>query len=70
MLAEKSNIVTISTPNNILDRRCSQFRKDLLLLNIKQSDGCSGGENKGSSSTIEDIVGLNGAFDSLDDIVG
>lgn len=38
VLAEKSNIVAISTPDNILDWRGSQFRKDLLLLNIEQSD--------------------------------
>ena len=70
MLAEESNIVTISTPNNILDWGSSQFRKDLLLLNIEQGDGCSRREYEGSSSTVEDIVGLNRAFNSLDDIVG
>ena len=70
MLAEKSNIVTISAPNNILDWRSSQFRKDLLLLNIEQGDGSSRREDKGSSSTVEDIVGLDGTFNSLDDIVG
>ena len=70
MLAEESNIVTISAPNNILDWRSSQFRKNLLLLNIEQGNGSSRREDKGSSSTVEDIVGLNGAFDCLDDIVG
>jgi hypothetical protein len=69
VLAEKSNIVSISTPNDILDWRSSQFRKNLLLLDIEQSNGGSGGKDKGSSSTVEDIVGLDGTFDSLDDIV-
>jgi hypothetical protein len=70
VLAEKSNIVTISTPNDILDGRSSQFRKNLLLLNIEQSNGGSRGEDEGSSSTVEDVVGLNRTFNSLDDIVG
>jgi hypothetical protein len=70
VLAEKSNIVTISTPNDILDWRSSQFRKNLLLLNIEQGNGRSRGEDEGSSSTVEDIIGLDGAFDSLDNIVG
>jgi hypothetical protein len=70
VLAEESNIVAISAPNNILDWRSSQFRKNLLLLNIEQGDGSSRREDKGSSSTVEDIIGLNGAFNSLDDIVG
>jgi hypothetical protein len=69
VLAEKSNIVSISTPNDILDWRSSQFGENLLLLNIKQGDGSSRGKDKGSSSTVEDIVGLDGTFDSLDDIV-
>jgi len=70
VLAEKSNVVTISTPNDILDWGSSQFRKNFLLLNIEQCDGSSGREDKGSISTVEDIVGLNRAFDSLDDVVG
>jgi len=70
MLAEESNIVTISAPNNILDWRSSQFRKNLLLLDIEQSDRSSGREDKGSSSTVKDIIGLNRTFNSLDDIVG
>jgi hypothetical protein len=70
VLAEKSNIVTISAPNDILDWRSSQFRKNLLLLNIEQGNGRSRGEDEGSSSTVEDIIGLDGAFDSLDNIVG
>jgi len=70
VLAEKSNVVTISTPDDILDWRSSQFRKDLLLLNIEQGDGSSRREDKGSSSTVEDIIGLDGTFNSLDDIVG
>jgi 2-keto-3-deoxy-galactonokinase len=63
VLAEESNIV-------ILDWGSSQFRKNLLLLNIEQGHGRSRGEDKGSSSTVKDIVGLNRTFNSLDDIVG
>jgi hypothetical protein len=70
VLAEESNIITISTPNDILDWGSSQFRKNLLLLNIEQGHGRSRGEDKGSSSTVKDIVGLNRTFNSLDDIVG
>ena len=70
MLAEKSNIVTVSAPDNILDWRGRQFRKDLLLLDIEQRDGCSGREDKGSSATVKDIIGLDRTFNSLDDIVG
>jgi len=69
VLAEKSNIVTISAPNNILDWRGGQFRKNLLLLDVEQGNGSSRREDEGGSSTVEDIIGLNGTFNSLDDIV-
>jgi len=70
MLAEKSNIIAIRAPNYILDRRSSQFSKNLLLLNVKQGDGSSRRKDERSGSTVEDIVGLHGTLDSLDDIVG
>ena len=70
MLAEKSNIVAIRAPNYILDRRSSQFSENLLLLNIKQCDGSSRRKDERSGSTVKDIIGLDGALDSLDDIVG
>lgn len=70
MLAEKSNIVAIGAPNYILDWWRSQFSKNLLLLNIKQGDGSCRREDERSGSTVEDIVGLHGTLDSLDDIVG
>jgi len=70
MLAEKSDIVAIGAPNNILDRRSCQFSENLLLLNVKQGDGSCRREDERSGSTIEDIVGLHRTLDSLDDIVG
>jgi hypothetical protein len=70
VLAQKSDIVSIGTPDHILDWRGSQFSKNLLLLDVKQGDGCGGREDEGSGSTVEYIVGLNGALDSLDDVVG
>lgn len=69
MLAQERNIVTIGTPDDILDWRGSQFSKNLLLLNIKQGYGCGGREDEGSGSTVEDVVGLNRALDSFDDVV-
>jgi len=69
MLAQKSDIVSIGTPNDILDWGGSQFSKNLLLLNIKQGDGRGRREDERSGSTVEDVVGLNRALDSLDDVV-
>ena len=69
VLAQERDIVSIGTPNDILDWRGSQFSKNLLLLNIKQGDGRGRREDERSGSTVEDIVGLDGTLDSLDDVV-
>jgi len=69
MLAQESDIVSIGTPDHILDWRGSQFSKNLLLLNVKQGDGRGRREDERSGSTVEYIVGLNRALDSLDDVV-
>jgi hypothetical protein len=70
VLAQESDIVAVGAPDDVLDGRGSQFSQDLLLLDIKQEDGSSRREDKRSGTTIEDVVGLDGALDSLDDVVG
>jgi len=38
VLAEKGDAVSINAPNHILDRWGGQFRKNLLLLDVKEND--------------------------------
>ena len=66
MLAEQSYERAISAPNNILDRRCSDLRKSLLLLDIVEYDGCRRAENQAGSATVEDLVRLDRGLDALD----
>lgn len=69
MLAQQGDIITIRAPDNVLHRWRSELSQDLLLLNIKQGDRGGGREDQRSGTAVEDIVGLDRAFDRLDDVV-
>lgn len=70
MFAEQGNHVPIRTPYDILDGRCSELCKDLLLLNIEKDHRGWRGEEDGSSTAVEDVVGLRWTLDGLGQVVG
>lgn len=65
VFAKKRDTVAVYGPNSILDRWCSDFGQYLLLLNVKENNGCRRGKQKTSGSTIKDVVGLDGTLDGL-----
>lgn len=69
VLAQQGDVITIGAPDDILDRRRSELSQNLLLLDIEQRDRGGGCEDQRSGTAVEDIVGLDGAFDRFDDVV-
>jgi hypothetical protein len=67
VFAEKRNHASIIRPDGVLDRWSGDIRNGLLLLDIEQNDRRRRAQQKTSRAAVEDIVGLNGAFDGLGD---
>ncbi len=69
VLAEEGDKGAVGTPDHVLNRRCRNFRERLLLLDVVQDDGGRRAEDEASSTAVEDLVGLHGRLDALDDRV-
>lgn len=65
MLAQKSDTVSVDTPNNVLDGRGGQFGQCLLLLDVEQDDRGGGRQQEGSGTSVKDLVGLSRQLDGL-----
>lgn len=70
MLAEQGDQCSIGTPYDIFDRRGSDLRDCLLLLDIIEHHRRSGAENQACGSAVKDLVGLDGGLDRLHNRVG
>ena len=70
MLAQQGYIVAVGAPDDVLDGRGSELGQHLLLLDIKQDHRGGRCEDQRRSTAVKDVVGLDGTFDGLDDVVG
>ena len=69
MLAQKSDETAVVAPDNVLHGRRRDLGDLLLLLDIVEDDAAGGAEDEACGSAVEDVVGLDGARDCLDDVV-
>lgn len=67
MLGEKSDHVVVRAPDDVLDGLSSELGKDLLLLEIEESDRSGSGEKDTSGSTVVDVGGLERDLHRLGD---
>jgi hypothetical protein len=60
----------IRTPHDILNRRAVHLGNSLLLLDVVQNDRGGRAKDEAGSTTVKDLVRLDGRLDCLDDRVG